>query len=163
MKRLFRKGFGRVPAHMLSRMSSAGNLASRETDLRRVADRVTNASIGREWILAEITGSTALPGASNRWEYSWQEVALDEALALVNGYWDDGKSTKALNLCECVNDGAAVEGPGWDLATAPASFEIKPIAECVVQLWPHRLPDGTLRWVFFASNVLDGECPEEEA
>lgn len=161
MKRLFRTGFGRLTAPQLTEIGAAGQfLRQHQEPLGKVAERFSEAAPPSAWILAEITGYTAIAGATNRWEYSFEQVYLDGNLNLTQGHWTSTNSVKALNLCEAANDGALIEGPGWNVATAPTGFEIKPIAECVVQLWPHRLTTGAFRWVFFASNVLDGDCPE---
>jgi hypothetical protein len=161
LRRLFRTGFGRLTAPQLTEIGAAGQfLRQHQEPLAKIADRFSEAAPPAAWILAEITGHTAIAGANGRWEYSFQQVYIDGNLNLSNGLWTSTNTAKALNLCELVNDGALIEGPGWNVNTAPSGFEIKPIDECVVQLWPHRLTTGAFRWVFFASNVLDGECPE---
>ena len=160
MRRLFRQGTGGLTAPMLTSATSAGDFANiHRENLTKVSARFSESPAGAAYILAEITGYTAISGATSRWEYSFQEVYLDANLALANGLYTDTNTAKALNLCEYVNDGQLYEGPGWNISTAPTGFEIRPIQECVVQLWPYQAP-GVFRWVFFAANVLDGECHE---
>lgn len=159
MRRLFRTGFGRLTAPTLTQATAAGAFVRRRASAVKdiAADRARwGAPV--DYLFAKITAATAIAGASNRWEYSWQEVAIDGSLALVDGELDHTLSSKALNLCEMLNNGTGSEGPGWDLSTAPTGFTIQPISDCVVQLWPMRRTDGELCWVFFAANVLDGEC-----
>lgn len=161
MKRLYRKGIGRLTAQQLTAAVAAGDRFGRAREpLTRAASRTTEFAGFRPFILGEITGHTAIAGTTSRWEYSFDEVTINADLSLSLGVYTHANTAKALNLCEFVNDGALLEGPGWNIATAPSGFEIKPIAECVVQLWPHHTADGSFRWVFFASNVLDGECPQ---
>lgn len=163
MKRTFRKGFGRLTAPTLTQMAAAGQFVRDHAEpLQKVANRFSEAAGFPPWIIAEITGYTTIASTTHRWEYSFQQVQIDENLNLATGFYTDANTAKALNLCEFVNDGSAYEGPGWNMTTAPTGFEIRPIQECVVQLWPFRLTDGSFRWVFFAANVLDGECPEPE-
>jgi hypothetical protein len=112
-------------------------------------------------VLAEITDYHSL-AEPNRWEYSWQEVAVVNggSVESTNNLDSTGEG-RAYNLCELVNDGEQVEGPGWDLDNAPGTFAIQPIQKCVVQLRKITMTNGNPRWVFFAANVLDGECEEE--
>jgi hypothetical protein len=116
------------------------------------------------WILAEITDNAPMANAANRWEYDWREVEVTDvgSVQVKTDGLDSDDAGLAWNLCELVNTGSGIEGPGWNLATAPASFEIKPIDSCVVQLWSVRMSNGEPRWVFSMGNVLDGECEEEE-
>jgi len=160
MRRKFRSGFGRVTAAMFTDAVAAG-ARDREIGplLREVAADHSRTPPVRDWIIAEITGHTLIAGESNRWEYTWQEKTIDGTLAVVDGYLDDTKLYTALNLCEMVNDGVGVEGPGWDLANAPATFNIQPIQKAVVMMWPYTLDDANQRMVFAVSNVLDGACP----
>lgn len=161
MRRQFRTGFGRVTAPQLTAATSAGDFVQQNASaLARVSERFSESAGFPPWIIAEITGYTTIANTTHRWEYAFEQVQIDGNLNPTAGFWTSTNSGKALNLCELVNDGALYEGPGWNMATAPSGFEIRPIQECVVQLFPFRLTDGTFRWVFFAANVLDGECPE---
>jgi hypothetical protein len=163
--RRFNRGLGRLGAKALTEISTT---AERNSRLAHVLDRITSsyttAQYRRPWMLAEITGNSPMSGASNRWEYEWREVEVTDAGSVqvkADGF-DDDAADYAWNLCELINSGSGIEGPGWNLTTAPASFEIKPIDNCVVQLWSVRMSDGEERWVFQMANVLDGECEEEE-
>jgi len=160
IRRRFATGFGRMTAGMVTDAVAAG---SREREsgtlLSEVGAAYDRQPMIRPWLIAQITGHTLISGQSNRWEYTWREKVLTGSLAVADGYIDDTDLFPALNLCECVNDGSGVEGPGWDLATAPGTFNIQPIQECLVMMWPYVLEDGTQRMVFSQSNVLDGACP----
>ena len=158
--RTFRTGIGRLTGPMLTDISKATDqVRLGSSQLHRVASTYNEASKRRRWIFAEITGATVI--GTNRWEYDWQEMKADTSSFTVRtGGWTSANQGKAWNLCEAVNDGSGIEGPGWNLATAPVGFTIKPIAECVVQLWMSRKADGDLLWFFSLANVLDGECPE---
>lgn len=163
MKRQFRSGFGRLTAPQLTAATAAGDFVrEQQSALQRLGDRFSEAPPLNTWILAEITSYTAIGSTSYRWEYGFQQIWIDENLNVANGFYTHTNTAKALNMCEMVNDGALYEGPGWNMATAPTGFEIRPIQKCVVQLWPFTLQNGAFRWVFFAANVLDGECPEPE-
>jgi len=158
--RTFRTGIGRLTGPMLTDISRAADQVRRESSqLHRVSSTYSEAPVRRGWIFAEITSATVI--GSNRWEYDWQEMVPSTAgFSVRQNGWNSTDQGKAWNLCEQVNDNAAIEGPGWNLATAPNGFQIKPIAECVVQLWMTRKDDGDLLWFFQLANVLDGECPE---
>lgn len=145
---------------MLTEMSRATSQVRRDSSqLHRVSSTYDEAATRRRWIFAEITGNTVL--GANRWQYDWQEMeAGPSGFSVRSGGWASVNQGKAINLCEAVNDGSGIEGPGWNLATAPNGFTIKPIDKAVVQLWMSRKNDGDLLWFFQLANVLDGECPE---
>jgi hypothetical protein len=105
-----------------------------------------------------------MDGEVNRWEYEWREVTLTAGGGFEVTPDGRGNTTDGLayNLCEMLNDGADVEGPGWDLANAPGDFNIQPIRNCIVNVRKAKTSTGTDLWVFFAANVLDGQCPEPE-
>lgn len=160
--RTFRTGFGRLTAPMLNGMvaAAAANTQSGGT-LRKAASTYDESARRTRFIYAKITGATLLSGATNRWEYAWEEIELTTAGGFqtrTGGLTSTAKG-KALNLCEAFNNGTGLEGPGWSLTTAPTGFEIKPIGQSVVQLWLMRGPGGAKRYVFSLANVLDGECP----
>ena len=160
MRRLFRSGFGRLTASMLTDATAAGDLVRRRGEtLERVADKWTETPRPLPYLLAKITGHTSIAGTTNRWEYDWEEVSVSSALALVTRFHTSTNSGKAYNLCEFANNGTGYEGPGWDLATSPTGFDIRPIREAVVMLWPLDLDGGEARWIFQLANVLDGSCP----
>lgn len=163
----FRRGSGRLNARMLNRIAETGERgASRADVLDRVSSAYSAAPPQPRWFLARITGATAVSGANNRWEYDWEQVGLLSTVAVSppDDALDSTDHGKAWNLCELLNDGSGVEGPGWDLDNidGDSTFALKPIAECVVQMWAHPDDDGEPRWIFFAGNVVDGECPPEE-
>jgi len=140
--------------------AAAANTQSGET-LRKAASTYDESARRTRFIYAKITGATLLSGATNRWEYAWEEIELTTAggFQTRTGGLTSSAKGKALNLCEAFNNGLDVEGPGWDLDNAPTGFEIKPIGQSVVQLWLMRGPGGAKRYVFSLANVLDGECP----
>jgi hypothetical protein len=162
----FRRGFGRLSPAMLTQMATASERVMRsETAISAVTADHQMAPLRGETILAWITGNSDMDGENNRWEYEWQEIELTSTgiQVMEDGLkWDDADQRPAWNLCEMMNDGADIEGPGWFLGWAPGDFNIRPIRDCCVFL--HSLIDdeGEQRWVFQMANVLDGECSEEE-
>jgi len=162
----FRRGFGRLSPAMLTQMVTTSERVMRsETAINAAAADHQMAPLRGETILAQIVGNSPKSGAANRWEYEWQEVELtDSGVQLMSDglAWDDADQRKAWNLCELINTGSGIEGPGWNLATAPGSFAIQPIDNCCVILHSYIDDQGEQRWVFEMGNVLDGECEEEE-
>jgi hypothetical protein len=156
-----RQGIGRITAQSLqSTLDAADLVADRAPSVAELADGISRYPRFPAFILAEITAANDIDGEDNRWEYEWREIRLtDDNAAEVRGLTSAGFGN-AINVCEIKNDGLDVEGPGWDLATAPGDFNIRPISG-IVQLWPYRDTSGALRWVFWAGNVLDGECDQE--
>jgi len=132
--------------------------------VHRIASTYSEAPDRLGWVLAKITSSTAITGASNRWEYDWEEVEpTASAFQTKTGGYTSTSKGKAWNLCESFNDGGTVgnkyEGPGWNVYDAPAGFDLRAISgEPVVQLWFVRGSGGVRRWVFSLANVLDGTC-----
>lgn len=159
--RTFRTGFGRLTAPMLNGMvAAAAANTQRGRVLRDAASTYDESASRTRFIYAQITGSTLISGATNRWEYNWSEIELTTSATFqtrTGGLTSTAKG-KALNLCEAFNDGLTGEGPGWDLDNAPTGFELKPISNAAVQLWLMRGPGGAKRYVFSLANVLDGEC-----
>lgn len=157
-----RQGIGRITAQSLqSTLDAAELVADRAPAVAEVADGLSRFSRFPAWILAKITAANDIDGEDNRWEYEWTEVRITAANGTADQLLSSEDFGEAINICELENDGSDIEGPGWDLSTAPGDFNIQPIAG-VVQLWPYRDTSGALRWVFWAGNVLDGECDEED-
>jgi hypothetical protein len=156
-----RRGHGRVTAGVWQQtLDAAASYAGRSEQLHELADGLTRYTQPTLWVLAKITGSALISGQTNRWEYTWEEVELTASgVQTRSGGLTSSNTTKAINLCEMVNNGTGVEGPGWSLTTAPTGFEIKPISEACVQLWSVRDTTAAFRWFFTLANVLDGECP----
>lgn len=160
--RQFRTGIGRLTAPMLNGIAKASAQTQQgASQLHRVMSTYSEAPERLGWVLAQITGATAIVGATNRWEYDWTEVEpTATAFATKTGGYTSAAKGKAWNLCEAFNDGLLYEGPGWDIANAPSGFEIRPITgDPAVQLWLVRGSGGVRRWVFSLGNVLDGACP----
>lgn len=123
----------------------------------RIDDAINS---GRTW-LARITGATAISGASNRWEYDWQEVGLrnDRTAA------DSGRTHastgygKAINLAELRNASLGVQGNQVDLAQLTGtSLTIRPITGLVVEMSGPYGTSGAPYCVFNAANGLAGAC-----
>tara|TARA_Y100000310_G_scaffold345359_1_gene464115 strand:- start:286 stop:786 length:501 start_codon:yes stop_codon:yes gene_type:complete len=123
--------------------------------------------IHKPYFLAKITASTAIGGTSNRYNYTWSEVELDNASSF--GVKTGGRSgTTALNTCEMSNTAADV-GPGVAV-DAPeyvaSEFEMMPIGtsgddgtiDVVVLMFHVRDEDGNIREVFSMANSHDGTC-----
>jgi hypothetical protein len=163
----FRRGTGRLNARALNRIASAGERGAVRADvLDRMASSYSAAPPTPPFFLAKITGSDLISGKNNRWEYEWEQVGLVSTgdVSPPDDAYDSDEYGLAWNLCELLNDGSGVEGPGWDLNNidSGSTFALRPIAECVVQMWVHPDDSGEPRFVFWAANVVDGECPPEE-
>ena len=119
-------------------------------------DRMNTVEIGV--VLAQLTGSTAIPGTTNRWEYDWviAEQVNNSTKTMQPRASEAWYLGKCYNACEGINDGTIV-GPGVLVANIPAGFAVKPVVGYVL-LYPHRLTDGTERWVFCVPNAIDGTC-----
>ena len=141
--RRFRTGIGRLTAPMLNGVVQAAAQAKQTGyQVHRVASTYTEAPERLGWVLAKITGNTAIAGATNRWEYDWEEVEpTASAFQVKSGGYTSSTKGKAWNLCESFNDLRAITG------------------EPVVQLWLVRGSGGVRRYVFSLANVLDGACP----
>lgn len=118
--------------------------------------RVSSDSV--PFVVARIITAVLIPGAVNRWQYGW-EIALQNNDAqktfgeVIGEPWYTGI---AFNTMEGMNDSNQV-GPGVVVANIPVGFTVKPVSGYVV-LFPHRMVDGTERWVFCVPNAIDGEC-----
>lgn len=112
---------------------------------------------------AKITGSLAMDGASNRWQYAWSEqvrtaTGWETPAGGRSGTTEEGF---ALNSVEANNDGAGVQGHGVDIdgADYPAGFALKPIrGEPVRRMWQEIDTDGNVCYSFEATNTDDGTC-----
>ena len=120
----------------------------------------------KPYFLAKITASTAIGGTSNRYNYTWTEVVLDNASGFAvraNGL----SGTTALNICEMSNTATDV-GPGVavDADDYPDGFDMTAIGkagdggsiEVVVMMYHVKDADGNLRAVFSMANAHDGSC-----
>lgn len=161
-----RRGYGRISAGVFQQtLDGAAFAGERQEQLSELADRLTRYERPTQWVLAKITGATAITGQTNRWEYDWEEVELTAAgVQTRSGGLTSTNTAKALNLCELSNDGGTAgdkhEGPGWNVYDAPAGFDLREIKGApAVQMWSMRDSAGTLRWFFSLANVLDGACP----
>ena len=104
------------------------------------------------------TDSVAIAGATNRWEYSWviAEQQNDAQKTMNQRASESWYLGTCYNACEGINNGTVV-GPGVLVANIPAGFSVKPVTGYVI-LFPHRLTDGTERWIFCVPNAIDGTC-----
>lgn len=113
------------------------------------------------FILAKITGHTAISGQVNRWRYDWEEVEVtDSGVVTIDGGLNSAQEGEALNLTELVNDGTQIEGPGWWVDEAPGTFTLRAIEEAVVRMEKVINSSGAPQWVFGLANVFDGTCEE---
>jgi hypothetical protein len=101
--------------------------------------------------------------SANRWEYDWEEVALngrdfDSAGAMRKS----STHGKALNLCEAMNAATGMLGNGVEVDNIPAGWSLVAIGPRVVTLeGPHWDADeGDWVWYFEATNMVDGSCAE---
>lgn len=137
------------------RRIEAGARASRDL-AHETSERLKDRRV--PFLLAKITASTAISGAVNRWEYTWvrAEVLNDSAKTFQQVAGEAWYTGTAYNTMEGVNNATTV-GPGVLTANIPAGFSVKPVVGYVL-IFPHRLADGTERWLFCVPNAIDGTC-----
>ena len=130
--------------------------AAAVTQPKETVDRLNTDSV--PYVLAKITDSVAISGATNRWEYSWviAEQQNDAQKTMNQRASESWYLGTCYNACEGINNGTVV-GPGVLVANIPAGFSVKPVTGYVI-LFPHRLTDGTERWIFCVPNAIDGPC-----
>lgn len=123
---------------------------------REPIDRVSDRRV--PFLLVKLTDSTAIAGEVNRWEYSWvrAEVVNNAAKAFQQVASEAWYTGTAYNAIEGANSSTFV-GPGVTKANIPAGFSVKPVSGYVL-IFPHRLTDGTERWLFCVPNAIDGTC-----
>ena len=131
--------------------AKASAAAAREP-IERIADKRV------PFLLAKITGSTAISGEVNRWEYTWTraEVVNNSAKAFQQVASEAWYTGTAYNVIEGANTSTFV-GPGVTKSNIPAGFSVKPVSGYVL-VYPHRMTDGTERWLFCVPNAIDGAC-----
>jgi len=133
---------------------------------KKTASQSNQPGTNKPYFLAKITNSAAIGGTSNRYNYTWTEVVLDNTTGFAvraNGL----SGTTALNICEMSNTATDV-GPGVavDAAAYPAGFDMTAIGkagdggsiEVVVMMYHVKDADGNLRAVFSMANAHDGSC-----
>lgn len=101
--------------------------------------------------------------AANRWEYDWEEVALNGRNFSSSGALRKSSTHgKALNLCEAMNAATGMLGNGVEVDNIPAGWSLVAIGPRVVTLeGPHWDADeGDWVWYFEATNMVDGSCAE---
>jgi hypothetical protein len=123
---------------------------------REPIDRVSDKRV--PFLLVKITDALAISGQTNRWEYSWVRAevlnnAAKQFQQVPSEAWYTGT---AYNAMEGGNNATTV-GPGVLVANIPPGFSVKPVAGYVL-IFPHRLTDGTERWLFCVPNAIDGIC-----
>lgn len=141
----------------------------RPSDRRRFdnINRTSSALAAEQWrnkdeavkfILAKITGSTAISGATNRWTYTWERAEISSTGAFAVRAGEPWYTGTALNVTEGGNDATTVM-PGYLVANIPAGFQVKPIATgCYVMVFAQRNTSGGIQWVFWCENAIDGTC-----
>jgi len=133
---------------------------------KKTASQSNQPGTNKPYFLAKITNSAAIVGTSNRYNYTWFEVVLDDETGVdlrINGL----SGTTALNICEMSNTAADV-GPGVavDADDYPDGFDMIPIGgpvgsaavAVVVMMYHVKDEDGNLRAVFSMANAHDGSC-----
>lgn len=130
---------------------------------RRMSDEVVrtnwrNRDEAIPYILAKITGSTAISGANYRWEYTWEAAEIGSTGQFAVRSSEAWYKGTALNVTEGGNT-ATVVMPGYLVANIPAGFAVKPIATgCYVMVFARRRTNGDIQWVFWCENAIDGTC-----
>ena len=111
-----------------------------------------------------IEGSTAIPGESNRWSYSFTEAIGDRFSSPGPNYefiaGGMGVTDTAYNIME-VNNTSTDMNPGVDLSASdfPSGMEVQPISEgSLVFIQSFRDSNGEALYLFQAENAIDGSC-----
>lgn len=121
-------------------------------------DRFSRKDEPVEYMLAKITGNTAISGASYRWEYDWERAEISGTKSFASRSPEPWYKGKALNITEGGNTATTIM-PGYDVANIPAGFSVKPIATgCFVMVFSQRRTTGDIQWVFWCENAIDGTC-----
>lgn len=114
---------------------------------------------------AQITGSAAISGASNRWKYSWFEVERTATGFQTKGGGRSGTTSErfAINSIEANNDDSNIEGNSVDLSgqifTDNSGLELQAVRGTpVVRMWLEYDVDGNPAYTFEYVNAIDGEC-----
>lgn len=150
------RGRGRSAMGVAGAMAEpgAGGVMERGLDAHRVQE-----------IWAVITGATLVSGGANKWEYDWEEVALEGV-----GYRKPtGRRTstttgiKARNAAEASNDGSGVEGNDIDVDALTGTWALQSVGRsgAIETLVLLRGPFGAgadARMIFNLRNAVDGEC-----
>lgn len=111
-----------------------------------------------KYLLAKVTGNTAISGANYRWEYDWERAEITGSRVFQSRPSEPWYKGKALNITEGGNTATDIM-PGYLVANIPAGFTVKPIATgTFVLVFAQRDNDGTLRWCFACNNAIDGTC-----
>ena len=101
--------------------------------------------------------------APNRWEYDWEEVALNgRDISSAGAVRKSSTHGKALNMCEAMNAATGTLGNGVEVGNIPIGWSLVPIGPRVVTLeGPHWDADESdWVWWFGATNMIDGACAE---
>ena len=153
-------GLGKLTPEMWTRLMRM--LQDYET--KKIVSQSNQPGTKKPYFLAKITGSSAIDETTNRYNYEWTEVVLDNSTGF--DVRTDGLSgTTALNICEMSNTEDDV-GPGVavDASDYPSGFDMMPIGkagddgiiEVVVMMYLVKDEDGGLRAVFSMANAHDG-------
>jgi hypothetical protein len=142
---------GSTQTSQLRKATNAAAVLPKET-----VDRLNTETV--PYVLAKITDASAIPGTTNRWEYSWviAEQLNNSTKTMQQRASEAWYFGTCYNACEGGNNGTTV-GPGVLVANIPAGFSVKPVSGFVL-LFPHRMTDGTERWIFCVPNAIDGTC-----
>lgn len=126
----FVRGFGDFTAEVLNRMLDAINDLEEKVEelgapdfMRDFAEQFVNQHVYPYlWFPAAITGYQEIPGTSNRWRYSWEEVVPKTTTegtaegtnegqfsAMTGGRTSSSFTNPAYNMAETANNGAGPE------------------------------------------------------
>ena len=128
------------------------SVAAAREPIERIADKRV------PFLLVKITAATAISGEVNRWEYSWvrAEAVNNSAKTFQQVASESWYTGTAYNAIEGANSSTFV-GPGVTKSNIPAGFSVQPVSGFVL-IFPHRMTDGTERWLFCVPNAIDGTC-----
>jgi len=134
------------------------NLQRNQSDL----DRVSSVRPGyepRTIVLGVITSSSVLSALHYRWTYNWSEVILNTSTPTGATTKTGGLQASAISISELSNrNGHPFYSYGIG-AVLPGTFVPQPIPNgTYVLLTPMRKSDGSLLWVIFNTQAIDGDC-----
>ena len=108
------------------------------------------------YLLARITGSSAIPGATKRFTYTWAEATFTGTTGATK---TGGLTGSAISVSELSNDATGDYSYGVDPANLPGSFDAVAIPTgTYVFIVPYRGSDGDLQWLIINTQAIDGEC-----
>lgn len=140
--------------------NDAVNLQRNQSDLDRVSS-VRPSYEPRTIVLGVITSYSVLSALYYRWTYDWSEAILNTSTPVGVSTKTGGLQATAISISELSNrSGHPFYSYGIGAGGLPGTFVPQPIpVGTYVLLTPMRKSDGSLMWVIFNTQAIDGDCP----